>query len=88
MSYLHLLLNSSNHKLEVMKELSTENINKIIVDSKPTMCGSDPLPSTVVKHHLNILLQIITRLINWSLRTEQLPQSLEKVNHYSSPKSR
>ena len=36
---------------------------------KPTTCGSDPIPSTVVKHHLNILLPIITRLINWSLKT-------------------
>ena len=31
--------------------------------------GSHLLPSTVVKHHLNILLPIMTRLINWSLRT-------------------
>ena len=62
-------LNFLNHKLEVFKELSTEEVNKIIIESKPTICGSDPLPSTVVKHHLNILLPIITRIINWSLRT-------------------
>ena len=67
MSYLH------NHqtlqKLEVFKEISTEEVNKIIIESKPTTCGSDPIPSTVVKHHLNILLPVITRIINWSLRT-------------------
>ena len=39
------------------------------MESKPTTSGSDPIPSTVVKHHLNILLPIITRIINWSLRT-------------------
>ena len=39
------------------------------MESKPTTCGSDPIPSMVVKHHLNILLPIITRIINWSLRT-------------------
>ena len=39
------------------------------MESKPTTCGSDPILSTVVKHHLNILLPIITRLINWSLKT-------------------
>ena len=39
------------------------------MESKPTTCGSDPIPSTVVKHHLNILLPIITRLIKWSLKT-------------------
>ena len=37
--------------------------------SKPTTCGSDTIPSTVVKHHLNILLPIITRIINWFLGT-------------------
>ena len=35
-------LNSSNHKLEVFKELSTEEVNKIIIESKLTTCGSDP----------------------------------------------
>ena len=61
--------NCLNHKLEVLNEISTEEVKKIIMESKPTTCGSDPIPSTVVKHHLNILLPIITRIINWSLRT-------------------
>ena len=61
--------NSSNHKLEDFSEVSADEVKKIIMESKPTTCGSDPIPSTVVKHHLNILLPILTRLINWSLRT-------------------
>ena len=61
--------NSLNHKLEDFNEISTEEVKKIIMESKPTTCGSDPIPSTVVKHHLNILLPIITRIIKWSLRT-------------------
>ena len=61
--------NSLNHKLEVFQEISTGEVKKIIIESKPTMCGSDLLPSTVVKPHLNILLPIITRIINPSLRT-------------------
>ena len=61
--------NCLKHKLEVFNEISTEEVKKIIMESKPTTCGSDPIPSTVVKHHLNILLPIITRIINWSFRT-------------------
>ena len=61
--------NSSNHELEVFSEMSTEEVRKIIIESKPTRCGSDLLPSTVVKHHLNIVLPIINRIIKWSLRT-------------------
>ena len=61
--------NSLSLKLEDFNEISTEDVKKIIMESKPTTCGSDPIPSTVVKHHLNILLPIITRIINWSLRT-------------------
>ena len=50
------------------------------MESKPTTCGSEPIPSTLVKHHLNILLPIITRIINW------FSQSLEKIYHYSPSK--
>ena len=55
------------------------------MESKPTTCGSDPIPSTVVKHHLNILLPIITRLINWSLK-QVVSTKLGKINHYSPSK--
>ena len=61
--------NCLNHKLEVFNEISTEEVKKIIMESKSTTCGSHQIPSTVVKHHLNILLPIITRIFNWSLRT-------------------
>ena len=62
--------NYLNHKLEVFNEISTEEVKKIIMESIPTTCGSDPIPSTVVKCHLNILLPNITRIINWFLRTD------------------
>ena len=41
--------NSLNHKLEYFNEISTEEVKKIIMESKPTTCGSDPIPSTAVK---------------------------------------
>ena len=63
------LPNSSNYKLEDFNEISADEVKKIIMELKPTTCGSDPIPSKIVKHHLNILLPIITRLINWSLKT-------------------
>ena len=63
------LPNSSNYKLEDFNEISADEVKKIIMELKPTTCGSDSIPSTVVKHHLNILLPIITRLINWSFKT-------------------
>ena len=55
--------NFLNHKLEDVTEISTEEVKKIIMECKQTTC------SPVVKHHLNILLPIISRIINWSLRT-------------------
>ena len=70
--------NSSNHKLEDFNEISADEVKKIIMESKPTTCGSDPIPSTVVKHHLNILLPISTRLINWSLKTGSFHKTWKK----------
>ena len=61
--------NYLNHTLEVFNEIPTEEVKKIIMESKPTTCRSDLIPSMAVKHHLNTLLPIITRIINWSLRT-------------------
>ena len=70
--------NSSNHKLEEFREISANEVKRIIIESKPTTCGSDPIPSTVVKHHLDILLPILTRLINWSLRTGSFHKTWKK----------
>ena len=70
--------NSSNHKLEEFREISADEVKRIIMESKPTTCGSDPIPSTVVKHHLDILVPILTRLINWSLRTGSFHKTWKK----------
>ena len=70
--------NSSNHKLEEFSEISADEVKRIIMESKPTTCGSDPIPSTVVKHHFDVLLPILTRLINWSLRTGSFHKTWKK----------
>ena len=70
--------NSSNYKLEDFNEISGDEVKKIIMESKPTTCRSDPILSTVVKLHLNILLPIITRLINWSLKTDSFHKIWKK----------
>ena len=70
--------NSPNHKLEAFSEISADEVKKIIMESKPTTCRSDPIPSTVVKHHLNILLPIMTRLINWPLKTGSFHNTWKK----------
>ena len=78
--------NISNHKLEDFSKISAEEVKKIIMESKPTTYGSDPIPSTVVKHHLNILLPILTRLINWSLKTGSFHKTWKKINYYPPSK--
>ena len=36
-------------------------------NSKLTTCGTEPMPSKLIKWHLDVLLPIITRMVNYSL---------------------
>ena len=40
---------------------------EIIKSSKSTGCGSEPMPSKLIKWHLDVLLPLITRMVNHSL---------------------
>ena len=60
---------------EDMSELSEfqltddEFVRKIIMKSKPTTCPSDPIPTKLIKENIDILLPIITKIVNLSLLT-------------------
>ena len=41
--------------------------------SKTTSCGLDPIPTSLLKEHISILLPIITKMINLSLETGEFP---------------
>ena len=46
---------------------SENAVKKLLIKAKPTTCANDPIPSKLVKQHMDVLLPLITRMINKSL---------------------
>ena len=49
------------------ERLSEDDVRKLVLKAKPTNCPSDPMPANLLKKHINILLPLITRIVNLSL---------------------
>lgn len=61
---------SSLNELRILEE---KEVHELIMKSKTTSCGSDPIPTSLVKKHLTVLLPFMTRIINESLKTGEFP---------------
>ena len=49
------------------KSVSEQDVLKVIMNSKPTTCPSDPVPSKLIKEFVTTFLPLITRIVNLSL---------------------
>ena len=49
------------------ERLSEDDVRKLVLKAKSTNCPSDPMPANLIKKHINILLPLITRIVNLSL---------------------
>lgn len=59
----------------------TENeIRKIIAKSSDASCDLDPMPTSFIKQHINVLAPVITDMVNSSLQNGKFPQSFKHAN--------
>ena len=63
----------NGHHLTEFRQLTHADVKKLVMSSKTTSCGLDPIPTSPLKEHISILLPIITKMINLSLQTGQFP---------------
>ncbi|XP_033642439.1 uncharacterized protein LOC117302571 [Asterias rubens] len=68
---------SPNPTLTTLNPVSEQEIAKIIQSSSPKSCQLDPLPTVMVKNLKTTLAVPITRLINMSLATGEIPDSFK-----------
>ena len=54
-------------KMEVSEELTQLEVEDIVKNSKFTTFGTDPMPSKLIKQHLDVPLPMIPRMVNHSL---------------------
>ena len=63
----------NGHHLMEFRQLTHADVKKLVMSSITTSCGLDPIPTSLLKEHISILLPIITKMINLSLQTGQFP---------------
>ena len=72
---LHIPQSSScnGHYLTRFRQLTHDDVRNLVMTSKSTTCGLDPIPTSLLKGHISILLPIITKMVNLSLQTGESP---------------
>ena len=68
---------SNQHQLHDYHPATEEEIREIILKSPSKSCSLDPIPTFLLKDCLDELLPIITKIINASLKSGQVPQSFK-----------
>jgi len=67
----------SNTTLDAFDKADENEIKKIILNANNSTCQLDPIPTSVLKQSLDILLPVITKLINSSLSSGIVPRSFK-----------
>ena len=59
--------------------VSEEVIRELIMHSLPKTCVLDPLPTEIVKENIDILVPVITEIVNMSLASGVVPMTFKKA---------
>ena len=70
----------------VFERASEDEIKKLILSSSSKSCDLDPIPTSVLKNCLDILITPITDIINISMETSTFPQNFKEPHVRTLPK--
>ena len=59
---------TTTSRLSSFSNVSSDAVLKMIRTAKPTTCPTDPIPSTIIKENSDIIVSLITSIINKSLQ--------------------
>ena len=65
--------NLCSNKMNVFKNVTSNEVKEIILSSPSKSCALDPLPTTLLKVYIDSLIEPITEIINYSLHTGVVP---------------
>lgn len=63
--------------LSTFEEATVDEVKAIISKSPSKSCSLDPLPTNLLKCHIDILAPIITKIVNMSLATGRVPPQMK-----------
>ena len=64
---------------DVFEHASPSDVKKIVLASATKSCELDPLPTSIVKQHIDALSPLLARIINASLATTVYPAPMKHV---------
>ena len=64
--------------MNVFERASEDEIKKLILNLSSKSCDLDPIPTSVFKNCLDILITPITDIINISMETSTFPQNFKE----------
>ena len=67
-------------KMNVFERASEDEVKKLILGSSSKSCDLDPIPTSVLKNCLDILITPITDIINISMETSTFPQNFKEAH--------
>ena len=65
--------------LQSFEPATESEIRKIIMSSKSTSCSIDPIPTFLLKSSIDVLVPIITKIVNLSLENSTVPLELKQA---------
>ena len=68
---------STNAYLTSFTQASADEIHKIIQNSAAKSCSSDPVPTWLLKEHLEVMSPVITDIVNLSLSAGVFPDQMK-----------
>ena len=63
----------NGHYFTKFRQLTEDEVRKLIMSSKSTTCELDPILTSLLKEHISILLPLSTKMVNLSLQTGVFP---------------
>ena len=69
-----------NTNLVSFNELDEKSVRELISKSSKKSCSLDPMPTSLVVECLDVLLPIITRMVNLSLKSGTFPESWKQAD--------
>ena len=65
--------------LDIFSPASEDEVRKVIMSSPSKHCDMDPIPTWILKDHIDLLLSTITRIVNLSLETSTFPSQFKSA---------
>ena len=65
--------------LSEFNPVSEENVKNIIMSSNAKSCNLDPIPTSILRQNIDILIEPITRIINLSLKNGKVPSDFKSA---------